>query len=61
MIGIAFCGMLIDFHWRRATTGTFGFGTRAWISVVSRMISPELVPATYARLPSALIDSPCES
>ena len=44
--GIAFCGMLIESHVRRAISRTCGFGTRAWISEVSRMISPEPMPAT---------------
>ena len=61
VIGIAFCGMLIECHWRRATSVTFGLSVRAWTSVVSRMIRPELIPATYARFPSPLIESPCES
>ena len=59
--GIAFWGMLIESHCSRAISVTFGFGFRAWISEMSRMISPELMPATYARLPSSEIERPCES
>jgi hypothetical protein len=61
VIGMAFCGMLIDSHWSRATSRTVGFGTRACTSVVSRMIRPESMPATYARLPSFEIERPWES
>ena len=46
VIGIAFCGMLIDSHWRRATSRTVGIGVRAWTSETSRMIRPESTPAT---------------
>ena len=44
--GMAFCGMLIEFHCRRAISGIVGFGLRACTSEVSMTIRPESTPAT---------------
>ena len=59
--GIAFCGIDTSFQVRRLTSRACGFDLRAWIWLVSRIISPRLLgSAMYARFPSSLSDMPCE-